>query len=227
MPIDPLSDGKILSAWQHNAAPWTLAVRNHEIASRRLVTNNAIIQAVLAAQPKTALDVGCGEGWLTRALAQRGVVTLGIDAIPLLIEAARMAAPDGDYLVTTYAELTTQVTERVDAIVANFSLLGEESTEAVIQAVPGLLQPGGRFVVQTLHPVIACGAQPYRDGWRPGSWQGFNSTFSDPAPWYFRTLGSWVKLFENNGLRMIELREPLDPRSEQAASVIFVLEASG
>ena len=80
--------------------------------------------------------------------------------------------------------------------------------------------------MQTLHPVLAGGSEPYRDGWRAGTWNGISGEFSDPAPWYFRTLGSWVRLFVRAGLRLRELREPVHPLTGVAASVIFVADVS-
>ncbi|MPW04285.1 hypothetical protein GCT19_01245 [Paraburkholderia sp. CNPSo 3155] len=63
MSLDPLSDGKIIDSWQRDASPWTNAVRAGEIDSRRLVTDQAVLDAVLACDPATVLDLGCGEGW--------------------------------------------------------------------------------------------------------------------------------------------------------------------
>lgn len=39
----------------------------------------AFVDLVLARQPQTVLDVGCGEGWLVSALRQRGVAAWGVD----------------------------------------------------------------------------------------------------------------------------------------------------
>jgi hypothetical protein len=83
------------------------------------------------------------------------------------------------------------------------------------------------LVVQTLHPVVATGDAPYVDGWRAGSWAGFGAAFSDPAPWYFRTLASWVRLLDASGLRLRELREPVHPATGRPASAIFVAEMPG
>lgn len=224
--MNPLSDEKILASWHSNARPWTRAVREQQIASRCLVTDRAIIDAVLSVAPTAALDLGCGEGWLSRALAREGIAVTGVDAVAELIEQARQADAENarvDYQAMTYEQIAARELElSVDAVVCNFALLGKASVEGVIGATDSLLKPGGHLLVQTLHPRAACGDAPYEDGWREGSWAGFADDFRDPAPWYFRTLESWRQLFEQHGLRLIEQREPLHPQTRQPASVIFI-----
>jgi 2-polyprenyl-3-methyl-5-hydroxy-6-metoxy-1,4-benzoquinol methylase len=222
MTSSPLDDAEVLAAWQASADPWTTAVRDGRIESRRLVTDRAVLDATLARAPRTALDLGCGEGWLARALAERGVAVTGVDAVPALVEAARRLG-GGDFRVATYEEIAAGALDLcVDVVVANFALIGGAAVEAVVRRVPALLAPGGALVVQTLHPVMAAGDIPYVDGWRPGSWAGFGPEFTHPAPWYFRTLGGWVRLLTESGLRLAELREPVHPDTGRPASAIFV-----
>lgn len=227
MTIDPLSDAKIVDSWRTNAAPWTDAVRAREIESRALVTDRAIVEAVMGRSPRTVLDIGCGEGWLVRALAARGVQATGVDAVPELVQRAR-AAGGGDFRVASYEQIAAgELQLVVDLAVANFALIGEASVAGLVRQLPRLLRAGGALVVQTLHPLVATGEEPYRDGWREGSWAGFGPAFTDPAPWYFRTLESWVGLLTQSGLRVVEVREPLHPRTQRPASVILVAEAGG
>lgn len=215
------SDRKIVQSWQKNAQPWVAAVRRGEIESRVLVTNNAILDAILQTAPKTVLDVGCGEGWLVRELGKAGINALGIDVVPELIDAATQAG-GGRFKRLAFEELSADVMhEKFDVMVANFSLLGHESVEHVFQQAPLLLNTGGAFIVQTLHPVAGGGEGPYADGWRESSWTGFSDQFSDPAPWYFRTLETWASLFQASGLQLNELVEPLNPKTKNPASVIF------
>ena len=227
MPIDPLSDEKIVESWQRNAAPWTAAIRENQIESRRLVTNQAIVDAVLSRSPKSILDIGCGEGWLARALAQHGIRAIGVDVVPALIEQANRAG-GGDFRVASYEDIAAgNLDAKVDVAIANFSLIGKESVENLLSSVPSLLTPRGALIIQTLHPVVATGDQPYKDGWRTGSWTGFSQDFTDPAPWFFRTLESWVALFQASGLHLSELREPVHPGTGKPASAIFFCEVAG
>lgn len=227
MSIDPISDDKIVQSWNKNANPWTIAVRENQIESRTLVTNRAIIDAVLSRLPHTVLDIGCGEGWLARALAEHDVSVIGVDVVPALIEQAKRGG-GGDFRVTSYEEIAEgHFDANVDVVVANFSLIGKESVEGVLRRAPELLNSSGALIIQTLHPVVATGDLPYEDGWREGSWSGFSDDFSDPAPWYFRTIGSWVRLLTESRFRILEMREPLHPQTRQPASVIFICLASG
>ncbi|WP_323847045.1 class I SAM-dependent methyltransferase [Microbulbifer magnicolonia] len=217
------SDKKILQSWHSNAAPWIRAIDGATIASRKLVTDGAIVAAALDQRPLSALDVGCGEGWLARALAANGIDVWGVDAVPALIEAAqRRAGPREHYRQLSYEALSAGALQvRFDLLVCNFSLLGRESVKGLFGATRKLLNPGGHLLVQTLHPLAACGDAAYRDGWRPGSWQGFSEDFTDPAPWYFRTLDSWFALYRRNGLEVVDLREPLHPETGRPASLIL------
>lgn len=67
----------IIRSWYSNAAPWTRAIREASIASRKLITDQAIIDAVLSVSRARILDIGCGEGWLARALSGLGLTVHG------------------------------------------------------------------------------------------------------------------------------------------------------
>jgi 2-polyprenyl-3-methyl-5-hydroxy-6-metoxy-1,4-benzoquinol methylase len=215
------NEQSIIDVWQGHAEPWTRAVREGRIESRRLVTDAAIVGAVLALEPHGALDIGCGEGWLARRLAEEGIQVTGVDLVPGLIEAAR--AQGGDFRTLSYAELAQGGLGdvRFDVAICNFSLLGKESVDELLQAMHLVLNPGGSLVVQTLHPCVIEGA--YRDGWRDGSWAGCGEGFGQAAPWYFRTLAGWQAAFAAAGLSIFDLDEPVHPHTGRPASVVFTL----
>jgi hypothetical protein len=78
------------------------------------------------------------------------------------------------------------------------------------------------LIIQTLHPVAACGDAPYQDGWRAGTWRGFSSDFVDPAPWYFRTVETWQSLLKRCGFDLVETREPKAAQATVPSSIIWI-----
>ncbi|MFC4526859.1 methyltransferase domain-containing protein [Dyella halodurans] len=216
------SERLILDAWEVNAQAWERAVRDRRIESRRLVTDQAIVEAVLSRAPRKVIDLGCGEGWLARTLAGAGVQVVGVDVVPSLVEAAQSHG-GGEFHLLSYADVAARaLKQRADVVVCNFSLLGEASVNELLASVPSLLEAGGVLLVQTLHPLAGTGTEAYRDGWRDGSWDGCGEGFGKPAPWYFRTLGGWLAAFRAAGLELLRIDEPLHPRTGRPASVIFM-----
>ena len=218
--MKPLSDQQIIEAWHRNARPWITAVQQNRIESRRLVTNRAILDTVKSLDVQSVLDIGCGEGWLVRQLSATGLRVSGLDVVPDLLAQARQLGPEPYYLMAYEALSDRNPVECFDLALCNFSLLGKESVEHLFSVLPGLLNAGGYFVVQTLHPAADEGESV--DGWRAGSWAGIDGDFAEPAPWYFRTMASWFQLFEQAGLELVECRELVNPITDKVASLILV-----
>lgn len=220
--MNKFNDQEIIESWKSNVKPWVSAIRKNEIESRLLVTNKAIVDAVIGTEAKSCLDAGCGEGWLVRELGRVGIDSLGVDVVPDFIASAQIEG-GGRFKVVPYENLYHDVIkEKFDAVVCNFSLLGNEAVVNLFEKVPFLLNPTGYFIVQTIHPVFACGDSDYIDGWREGTWSGFSNEFSNPAPWYFRTIETWKKLFLTNGFSIGNILEPMNKKTESPASIIFV-----
>jgi len=196
-------------SWELNADAWTEAIRGGAVASREAGTNAAVLHAVRACEPASVLDVGCGEGWLAHALARDGTSVVGIDASERLIRAA--SDGPGRFAVAEYGSLTEDpsvVPGPFDVVVCNFSLLDDDLTP-LLRALRRRLSPGrGRLVVQTLHPWVANGDGPYRDGWRVERFDAFGDSFPAAMPWYFRTFASWWRTLAAAGLKVLRLEEP-------------------
>jgi SAM-dependent methyltransferase len=223
MSSDADFDRQILESWHKNAGAWRVAIASEQIASRQLVTNRSIVDAVGSCDARTVIDIGCGEGWLTRELTARGMAVLGVDVVPEFI-ARSQDRGIGRFAVASYSDIAMgKLGEKFDLAVANFSLFGDRSVTDLLRSFPAILNPQGIFIVQTLHPIVACGDLPYLDGWRASSWAGFSDDFTDPAPWYFRTLATWVELFTTSGFTIVEIREPIHPQTGKPTAVIFIV----
>ncbi len=219
-------ESRLLQSWHHNARSWIEAIRGGAIESRLQVTDQAMLLAVQGRQPERVLDLGCGEGWLLRALVERGIDATGVDGDETLVEAARAAGSPNVQLASyeALAEAKVDIGRDYDLICANFALLHQDIIP-LLAAMNALLAPGGALVIQTLHPWAAA-AGDYQDGWREETFTGFKGQWQ-PMPWYMRTLSSWIRALDMAGFRLVELQEPQHPQSPVPQSLLMVAEPRG
>lgn len=212
---------RIAASWDANAAAWTEAVRSGAIRSRRAGTDAALIAAMRRAAGRRVFDIGCGEGWLARAVAPEGFSVTGIDGSPALVERARDAGI-GRFEVMTYDTFAAHPSSAggpFDIAVLNFALLAD-AISALLGAVRECLAPGGTLLIQTLHPVEVSRPEDYRDGWRVETFDSLDG-FAQPMPWYFRTLASWTEELARAGFVTVRIDEPIDESTGRPLSMLF------
>jgi SAM-dependent methyltransferase len=87
------------------------------------------------------LDVGCGEGTLTRKIVQRGATVLGIDNSPEMIAAARANGIDAVLMAAEDIPFASEF----DAAFSNATLHWVLEKEQAARAIFRALKAGGRF----------------------------------------------------------------------------------
>lgn len=92
------------------------------------------------------LDVGCGTGHLTKLIAEAGAEVVGIDSSPDMVEAARAACPDINFVVADAADFS--FTKPFDAVFSNAALHWIAEAEQAVVCMAQSLKQGGRFVVE-------------------------------------------------------------------------------
>jgi 2-polyprenyl-3-methyl-5-hydroxy-6-metoxy-1,4-benzoquinol methylase len=193
------------------------------------------------------LDVGCGAGYFSRAMAERGATVTGVDLSPRMIEHARAGGGEIDYRVIDAAAIGDAFAPAsFDVVTSCLALQDMPEPWRVLAAIRRVLRPGGRLVASIEHP---CGQTPFRqwerapDGtkrwlcidryyertWVPYTWRNWAYEFTTSA--YHAPLEDWFAWLRDAGLVVRDLREPrptaealrAHPDLEDAARVPYFL----
>jgi SAM-dependent methyltransferase len=138
------------------------------------------------------LEVGCGEGRVSRDLAMRGHRVVAVDASDHLIHLAKDADQNNSYLRCDAACLPF-VDESFDLAVFYNSLMDIDDMESAVREAARVLRPGGVLCACVTHPIADAGRFESGEGDSPFV---IEDTYLGDRRWFAAEI-------ERDGLRMI------------------------
>jgi SAM-dependent methyltransferase len=136
------------------------------------------------------LDIGCGDGQISRALAAQGSTVLGIDPTQRHIDVANQRGGGPIYKLGSASALPVEDAS-MDAVVACLVFEHIDDVDSAIAEVARVLKPGGRFSFFLNHPLL----QTPGSGW-------IDDHIIDPPEQYWR-IGPY--LVETESIEEVEL----------------------
>ena len=104
---------------------------------------------------KKILDVGCGGGLLSEALAREGADVVALDLAEELIEIAKLHLYESnvkvDYRLQSVESLAEEMAGQFDAITCMEMLEHVPDPSSILRACEKLLKPGGKCFISTLN----------------------------------------------------------------------------
>ncbi|MEM9539835.1 MAG: class I SAM-dependent methyltransferase [Cyanobacteria bacterium P01_E01_bin.42] len=168
--------------------------REHDFVARY---GREVIELLAPKEGESILDLGCGTGHLTRAIAEMGAEVLGIDRAESMIAEAKSNYPQLHFDVMNGENLTFD--RPFDAVFSNAALHWMKNAEAVVAGVWRSLQSQGRFVAEfggkgNVKTIVSGIESALKQA-------GFADNI-DLNPWYFPSIGEYGTLLEKQGFEV-------------------------
>jgi len=207
--------------WERQADAWIAWTRG---AGDAYASYRDAFLSLLPAPTGRTLEVGCGEGRVSRDLAARGHAVVGIDASPTLVAAAAAAHPEGEYVLADAEDLPFGAAS-FGLVVAHNVLMDVEDMPRAVAEAARVLTPGGSLCVAVTHPLADAGRWDGEAFVIDGSYlatcrfeetverDGVRITFAGTA----HPLEAYGRAFEDAGLLIEALREPTCPPGAHGA----------
>lgn len=173
---------------------------------------------------RLVLDVGCGEGQVSRRVSATGARVIGVDlSVEQIVEAARRQG--GPHYAQAPAHALPFADATFDAVVVCLMLEHIDVLEPVLAEFARVLEPGGRLIVFLNHPllqtkdaawVIDYNFEPPERSWRIGPYLHEGSFVDQVEKGVFvrfvhRPLSRYVNGLLDAGFALTRMEEPAPP----------------
>jgi SAM-dependent methyltransferase len=169
------------------------------------------------------LDVGCGDGQVSRLAAKLGAQVVGIDPTWNCVSVANERG--GAAFARAGAAQLPFADGTFDAVVACLVFEHIRDVDAAIAEVARVLQPGGRFCFFLNHPLLQTPNSGWIDDqfldppeqyWRIGPYLIEDETIEEVEkgvfiPFIHRPLSRYINTLSDNGLLLERMEEPSPP----------------
>lgn len=157
---------------------------------------NDVIGLIEGKNVRSVLDLGCGNGALTRTLADGGLAVTGMDASGEMLEKAKQNAPHLPFIQADATDFTLDAS--VDVVFSNAVLhwINKEKQPSMMRCVYRSLNDNGQFVFEMgglgnnvlIHSALADVFQEHG--------------YAYQMPFYFPSIGEYSTLLEAAGFKV-------------------------
>lgn len=199
-------------AWEARAGEWAAWARTPGNDPFYELLNLPAFLSLLPAPGRLTVDVGCGEGRLSRVLAEGGHTVVGVDSSPTLAALARAAGGLREVLDAP-ADSIPLADGCADLVIAFMTLQDMDEIDGPLAEAARLLGPAGVLCAAAPHPFAEMSrARPGDDDYfRAHRYadaierDGIAMTFES----WRRPLSAYADALERAGFRIEAIREPV------------------
>lgn len=170
------------------------------------------------------LDIGCGDGQISRLLARAGIQVIGVDPTWNQISVAADRGGGAQYIRSGAAQLPFAC-DSFDAAVACLVFEHVDELDTAVSEVARVLRPGGQFSLFLNHPLLQTPGSGWIDDhttdppekyWRIGAYLVEQDSVEQVEPGVFirfihRPMSRYINVLAEHGLLLERMVEPAPP----------------
>jgi len=138
-----------------NVASWYDKVVNDEDSYQSKVILPNVLRLMAPKKGERILDLACGQGFFSHAMAAEGAHVTGVDVAPELIDIARThSMHNQEFYVSSADNLKAFKDKTFDSAVCVLAIQNIEKMGLAFKEASRVLKPKGRFVIVLNHPAF-------------------------------------------------------------------------
>ncbi|KPJ72836.1 hypothetical protein AMJ52_05030 [candidate division TA06 bacterium DG_78] len=157
---------EVQKRWDRGAKIWDARYDKYGDAYRHVIFNPALFPIIGNVRRKLVLDAGCGTGYMSRLLVEKGAKVTGVDLSKKFIEIAKQYEKKKSsgikYLRADLARLSQLSKSYFDMVVSVYVMCDVRDYDKAIKEIARVLKPKGRFIFLIEHPCF---------NWNTGGWE--------------------------------------------------------
>lgn len=187
-----MNDEEAGQYWNENAEAWTEIVRAGFDIYRDYLNSPAFFDLLPDVHGLSGIDIGCGEGYNTRLLAQKGARLKAIDIAKKFVDKAKEDQKhnglDIEYLVASATTLPFE-NASFDFATSFMCLMDIPNLENALQETYRVLRPGGFLQFSISHP---CYTTPHRKNLRRRQGNTYAMEIGDYFKKFNEKIDEWI-----------------------------------
>lgn len=182
---------------------------------------------------KQILDLACGEGGYSRALAKQGAIVTAVDCSKTFINYVTNKAQEENLKINTLCRNANKLTDipdgTYDIVLCSMMLMDVEDLYGTLKEIHRVLKTDGKVFISILHPCF----KPKESKWTseddkikvlvsdyftPAQWIGEIKGIDANVIYRHRTLSEYIKAFIKNDFTVVDMNEPIPSKEQMSMS---------
>ncbi|HMS66468.1 MAG TPA: class I SAM-dependent methyltransferase [Ignavibacteria bacterium] len=212
---------ELKNLWDKLATDWEIQVGKDGDNNRRLNSDPVLWEFAGDVKDLNVLDAGCGSGYLSNKLWEKGANVTGVDISEKMIEIAQKNNPQIQFHTYSISDLSNIQSDQFDIVISNYVLMDTPELQKALDEFYRVLKQKGNAIAIFSHPcfnqaktevsetndnVTYFWEFPYFTASKRTDppWAHFKESFI----WFHRPLSDYWKAFRKAGFNVVDFEEP-------------------